>query len=49
MLSARALAGGSFSMPKREVIEVIPRNVGEGALAVKGKRNGVMERWSDGL
>jgi hypothetical protein len=36
-------------MPKREVIEVIPRNVGEGALAVKGKRNGVMERWSDGL
>jgi len=38
MLSARALAGGSFSIPKREVIAVIPRNVGEGALAVKGKR-----------
>ena len=50
MLSARALAGGSFSIPKREVIAVIPRNVGEATVAVKRvEQNGLMECWSNGL
>src|SRR5689334_23671478 len=50
MLRARALAGGSFSIPKREVIAVIPRNVGEATAAVKRvEQNGLMECWSNGL